>query len=202
MSAPLRVVLVDNFDSFTFNLMDEFARRGCEVGVWRNTIPTGRLMEIAMRPPRAALVVLSPGPGRPAEAGCCIDLIRVAAGRLPLLGVCLGHQAIVEAFGGEVRAAPRILHGRSSQVIHEGDPIFDGIASPFVAGRYHSLVGVPGTDAIEAIAWAGPAVMAVRHRRHPVIGLQFHPESILTPHGGRIVENILSEARSRAGELR
>jgi anthranilate synthase component 2 len=202
MSASPRVVLVDNFDSFTFNLVDEFSRRDCEVEVWRNSIPASRLMEIALRPPRASLVVLSPGPGRPAEAGCCIDLIRLAAGRLAFLGVCLGHQAIIEAFGGQVQAAPVILHGRSSQVVHAGDPIFDGVPSPFVAGRYHSLAGAPGPEAIEAIAWSGPVVMAVRHRGHPVIGLQFHPESILTPHGGRIVENVLREALMHEGAAR
>ncbi len=193
IAAP-RVLFVDNFDSFTFNLVDEFARRGCEVEVFRNTVPASRLIELAGQDPPAGLFVLSPGPGRPAEAGCCVELVRLAAGKVPLLGVCLGHQALVEAFGGAVGPAPEPLHGRSSLVVHGGDPLFEGVPSPFPAGRYHSLAGVPAPGPIEAIAWSGPIVMAARHRRLPLIGVQFHPESILTPHGGRIVENVLREA--------
>ena len=132
-AVPRRVVMVDNLDSFTFNLVDELARRGCGVEVWRNSADAAGLLERALAPPRAELLVLSPGPGRPAGAGCCLELIRLAAGRIPVLGVCLGHQALVEAFGGRVARAGSIVHGRASMVSHEGDPIFDGLPSPFAA---------------------------------------------------------------------
>jgi anthranilate synthase component 2 len=193
----VRIVLVDNFDSFTFNLVDEFARRGCGVEVWRNTVPAERLLERACRRDGPAAIVLSPGPGRPSQAGCCVDLIRMAAGRVPVLGVCLGHQALLEAFGGVVEQAETIVHGRASSVEHGGDRLFAGVPSPFPAGRYHSLAGhaVPGE--LEALAWTGRIVMAARHRRHPLLGLQFHPESVLTPWGGRLLENFLHEAAER-----
>ncbi len=194
MSPQPRVLIVDNFDSFTFNLVDEFARRGCAVEVWRNTTPAAGLLAKAEAAPHASLIVLSPGPGYPQDAGCCVELIRLAAGRFPLFGVCLGHQALVQAFSGAVGPAPVALHGRSSSVVHEGDPLFDGVPTPFAAGRYHSLAGEPAPGPIVAIAWSGPVVMAARHRRFPLIGVQFHPESILTPQGGRIVENVLREA--------
>ena len=197
MSAP-RVVMVDNFDSFTFNLVDELARRGCEVEVWRNTVPPSRVLERATGGPGRCLVVMSPGPGRPADAGCCLELVRMAAGRVPLLGVCLGHQAMVEAFGGVVEAAGTILHGRASRVEHAGDPLFEGIPSPFMAGRYHSLAAHAVPEPLRPIAWAGSIVMAARHRELPIFGVQFHPESILTPHGGRLLDNVLREALGAA----
>ena len=190
----LRIVFVDNFDSFTWNLVDEFARRGAAVEVWRNTTPAPLVLERALAE-RPALIVLSPGPGTPAEAGCCIELIRLAEGRVPLLGVCLGHQAMVEAFGGVVGFAGEVVHGKTSRVNHDGDPLFDGVPSPFVVGRYHSLaaermpaqlVPTAGTEC------AGRSiVMAVRHRSAPMLGVQFHPESILTPDGGRIIDNAM-----------
>jgi anthranilate synthase/aminodeoxychorismate synthase-like glutamine amidotransferase len=190
----VKVVFVDNFDSFTFNLVDEFARRGCDVEVWRNTVPAEHVLERAEAASGPRLIVLSPGPGAPAGAGCCIEVCRRAAGRVPLLGVCLGHQALLEAYGGVVEQAEAILHGRSSRVEHDGDRLFDGIPSPFVVGRYHSLAGHTVPEDLEALAVTGRIVMAVRHRRHPLLGVQFHPESILTPDGGRLLENVLREA--------
>jgi anthranilate synthase component 2 len=190
----MRVVFVDNFDSFTFNLVDEFARRGCEVEVWRNTARAGHVLDRAASGEGPRLLVLSPGPGRPDEAGCCLELIRLAAGRIPVFGVCLGHQVLLEAFGVAVEQAEAILHGRSSSVFHEGDRLFDGIPSPFVVGRYHSLAGHSASDEIVPLAWSGSIVMAARHRRYPMIGVQFHPESLLTPHGGRLIRNVLREA--------
>lgn len=194
------VVLVDNFDSFTFNLVDEFARRGCEVEVWRNTTDPDRLEARAVRDDKAMLLVLSPGPGAPADAGCCVPLVRRLGDRVPVFGVCLGHQAIIEAYDGEVGPAGEVVHGRASRVTHEDDPIFDGIASPFTVGRYHSLAGRTLGAPIRPIAWCGSVVMAARHAVHPVIGVQFHPESILTPSGGRLIENVLAWAtRHHAG---
>ncbi|MGH7559411.1 MAG: anthranilate synthase component II [Gemmatimonadales bacterium] len=194
MTAPrLRVVFVDNFDSFTWNLVDEFARRGAAVEVWRNTTPAGHLLDRATSGDRA-LLVLSPGPGTPRDAGCCLELLRLAEGRAPVLGVCLGHQAMVEAFGGEVGPAGEIVHGKTSRVVHCGDPLFDGVPSPFVVGRYHSLAASRMPDRLAVTATTGDVVMALRHRSAPMVGVQFHPESILTPEGGRIIENVIAWA--------
>jgi anthranilate synthase/aminodeoxychorismate synthase-like glutamine amidotransferase len=189
----LRVVLVDNFDSFTWNLVDEFARRGAGVEVWRNTTPAPTILARALeRAP--SLIVISPGPGAPADAGCCIDLIRLAEGRVPVFGVCLGLQAMVEALGGVVGLAGEIVHGKASAVAHEGDALFDGISSPMVVARYHSLAATTMPDRLATIAAARGVVMAVRHRSAPMLGVQFHPESILSPDGGRIIENVMGWA--------
>jgi len=191
MTQPLRVVFVDNFDSFTWNLVDEFARRGAAVEVWRNAVPAAHLLDRALQA-RPSLVVVSPGPGAPREAGSSIELIRIAEGRrVPVFGVCLGHQAVVEAFGGEVGPAGEVVHGKTSRVAHEGGPLFEGVPSPFVAGRYHSLAAARLPDRLAPVARADRIVMAVQHRTAPMLGVQFHPESILTPEGGRIIENVL-----------
>jgi anthranilate synthase/aminodeoxychorismate synthase-like glutamine amidotransferase len=190
MAEALRVVLVDNYDSFTWNLVDEFARRGAEVEVWRNSVPAPHVLERAAGP-RPSLIVVSPGPGAPREAGCSIELIRLAEGRVPLFGVCLGHQALVEAFGGEVGPAGEVVHGKTSRVAHAGGPLFEGLPSPFPAGRYHSLAAARLPERLKPVAHAGAIVMAVEHRSAPMLGVQFHPESILTPDGGRIVENVM-----------
>lgn len=191
MTDALRLVFIDNFDSFTWNLVDEFARRGAEVEVWRNTVAAEHaLARACTRTP--SLLVLSPGPGAPAAAGCCIDLVRLAAAeRVPLLGVCLGHQALVEAFGGVVAPAGEVVHGKTSKVRHEGGLLFDGVPSPFPVGRYHSLAASVLPDMLVPIAGTGRVVMAVAHRTAPQFGVQFHPESILTPEGGRIIENVI-----------
>lgn len=202
MSLPaLHVVFIDNFDSFTFNLVDEFSRRGASVEVWRNTVSADHALaraEAANRPP---LIVVSPGPGEPKEAGCSVDLMRKAAGRAPVFGVCLGHQALIEAWGGLVTSAGVILHGRSSPVTHTGDPLFDGVPSPFPVGRYHSLASHDVPADLEVLARSDTIVMAVRHRKHPLLGIQFHPESVLTPDGGTLIENVIRWAAdsSRTG---
>ena len=191
MTNPLRLVFVDNFDSFTWNLVDEFARRGCAVEVWRNSVPAETVLARALeRSP--SLLVLSPGPGAPAEAGCCIELVRRAAERrVPLFGVCLGHQAMVEALGGMVGPAGEVVHGKTSRVRHEGGPLFDGVPSPFPVGRYHSLAATTLPDCLAPIAGTERVVMAVQHRSAPQFGVQFHPESILTPDGGQIIDNVI-----------
>ena len=191
MPNPPRVVFVDNFDSFTWNLVDEFARRGSAVEVWRNTAPAALLLARA-KEERPGLLVLSPGPGSPGAAGCCIELARCAAdARVPLFGVCLGHQAMVEAFGGTVGPAGEVVHGKTSRIAHQGGPLFEGVPSPFPVGRYHSLAATRLPECLVPIAGTDRLVMAVAHRTAPQLGVQFHPESILTPEGGRIIENVL-----------
>lgn len=187
------VLLIDNYDSFTFNLYQAFAMLGFDCRVVRNDAIT--LEEIERMAPRA--VVLSPGPGRPAEAGVTVDVIRRFAGRFPLLGVCLGHQAIGEAFGGEVVRAPRLMHGKVSPIFHDGKGVYRGLPNPFPATRYHSLVVerrslpkclVPTSKTKDGI------LMGVRHRKLPVEGVQFHPESIMTTEGMRLLGNFLGVA--------
>jgi anthranilate synthase component 2 len=191
MTAPLRIVFIDNFDSFTWNLVDEFARRGAEVEVWRNTVTAAHALARALEP-AASLLVLSPGPGTPAESGCCIELVRAAAGRgVPLFGVCLGHQAMVEAWGGVVAPAGEVVHGKTSRVRHQGGVLFQGVPSPFPVGRYHSLAATVMPDALETVASTGSVVMAAAHRTAPQLGVQFHPESVLTPDGGTIIDNVI-----------
>ncbi|HEV8150352.1 MAG TPA: aminodeoxychorismate/anthranilate synthase component II [Gemmatimonadales bacterium] len=194
MTELLRIVFVDNFDSFTWNLVDEFARRGAEVEVWRNTTPAPAVLARA-RERSPSLLVLSPGPGTPAEAGCCLELVRLAAdAQVPLFGVCLGHQALVEAFGGTVGPAGEVVHGKTSRVRHQGGPLFEGIPSPFPVGRYHSLAATALPDCLLPIAGTERVVMAVAHQGAPQLGVQFHPESILTPDGGRIIDNVITWA--------
>lgn len=184
-----RVLVVDNYDSFVFNLVQYLAQLGAECDVIRND-------EIS--PSDAARydgVLLSPGPGTPERAGGCIDLIREAAGRVPVLGVCLGLQAIAVAYGGRVGRAPELLHGKTSEVHHDGVRVLAGVPSPFTATRYHSLAVETGTvpDELE-IAGATPSgvIMAMRHRSLAVEGVQFHPESVLTEYGHRMLANWLS----------
>jgi anthranilate synthase component 2/anthranilate synthase/phosphoribosyltransferase len=190
MAEPLPlVVFVDNHDSFTFNLVDEFARRGCAIEVWRNSVTAAHILARAGSAPRA-LIVLSPGPGRPADAGCSADVVR-GAGRVPVFGVCLGLQVMVEVFGGEVGRAPEPVHGRTSPVAHRGGPFFAGIPSPMRVGRYHSLCATAVPASLEVLAESDGIVMAATHRTRPLFGVQFHPESLLTPDGGTMIGNVL-----------
>ncbi len=194
MPEPLRVVFIDNFDSFTWNLVDEFARRGARVEVWRNTVSAQHAVSRAGAG-GSSLLVLSPGPGAPSQAGCCMELVRRAAeARVPLFGVCLGHQAIVAALGGVVGPAGEVVHGKTSRVRHQGGALFDGVPSPFPVGRYHSLAATTLPDCLLPIAGTERVVMAVAHRSAPQFGVQFHPESILTPEGGRIIDNVITWA--------
>ncbi|MEW6448119.1 MAG: aminodeoxychorismate/anthranilate synthase component II [Bacillota bacterium] len=185
------VLMIDNYDSFTYNLVQYLAEIGSEVKVFRNDAITPE--EVAELNP--SHIVLSPGPCTPNEAGVCLDLIRVFAGRIPILGVCLGHQAIGQAFGGRVVRAPRLMHGKTSAIHHDGRTVFQGIPSPFTATRYHSLVvapeGLPGVLEISARTAEGE-IMGLRHRNCPVEGVQFHPESILTEYGKELLRNFLS----------
>jgi len=188
------VFVLDNYDSFTYNLVQYLGELGAEVVVRRNDHVTVADVE-AMHPER---ILLSPGPCTPQEAGISIDLVRHFAGKVPLLGVCLGHQAIGAAFGGKVVRAPKLMHGKTSQIQHDGRTIFSGVSSPMTATRYHSLIveekGLPKDLEISAFTTepdGSRVIMAFRHRRFPVEGVQFHPESVLTVEGKKLVKNFL-----------
>jgi anthranilate synthase/aminodeoxychorismate synthase-like glutamine amidotransferase len=185
------ILLVDNYDSFTYNLAHLFGELGCEVKVLRNDAVDADAAE-KLTPSH---LVLSPGPGRPGDAGALLPIVRRLAGRVPTLGVCLGHQAIVEAFGGEIGRAKRLVHGKASPVRHDGRGIFAGLPEEFEAGRYHSLAATSVPDALEVSATCSEGeVMAVRHREARVDGVQFHPESVLTPVGPQLARNFLEAA--------
>jgi len=188
------ILLIDNYDSFTFNLVHFLGDLGVRCTVRRNDALS--VMDALALAPEA--IVLSPGPCTPDEAGICLDLISAAAGRVPVLGVCLGHQAIGQAFGGQVVRSGKPMHGKLSAVRHGGTDLFDGLPSPFQATRYHSLVVEPGTlpDALAPTAWTEDGViMGLRHRTLPLFGVQFHPESIASEHGHQILANFLALAR-------
>jgi len=185
------VLLLDNYDSFTYNLAHRLGELGAEVEVVRNDAVS--VEDIAARSP--SHLVISPGPGRPETAGVSVEALRRFAGQIPVLGVCLGHQALAIAFGGRVERAAAPMHGKTSMVQHDGRGIFTGVAVPLEVGRYHSLVvprdGVPRDFEVSAWVEADDTVMALRHSTWPVNGVQFHPESVLTPAGHQLLRNFL-----------
>jgi anthranilate synthase/aminodeoxychorismate synthase-like glutamine amidotransferase len=188
-----RLLLIDNYDSFTYNLVQAFLVLGAEVSVYRNDA----LTPAAARQLAPTHLCISPGPGTPYDAGVSMDMIRAFAGRIPVLGVCLGHQSIVEVFGGKVVRAERLMHGKTSLVNHDGRTLFAGLPEPCEVGRYHSLIASPASLPPELEVSARTAqgeIMAVRHRSLDVEGVQFHPESILTPDGPRLLANFLQHA--------
>ena len=189
------VFVLDNYDSFTYNLVQYLGELGAEVEVRRNDQVTVPEVE-AMRPDR---ILISPGPCTPTEAGISIELVRNFAGKAPILGVCLGHQAIGAAFGGEIVRAPKLMHGKTSEVQHDGKTIFRGLASPMTATRYHSLIvreeNLP--EELEVSAWTSDGnisrtIMGLRHKQFPIEGVQFHPESVLTTEGKHLIRNFLA----------
>jgi anthranilate synthase/aminodeoxychorismate synthase-like glutamine amidotransferase len=191
-----RLLLIDNYDSFTYNLVQAFLVLGAEVSVYRNDALTPA-EALALAPTH---LCISPGPGTPYDAGVSMDMIRAFAGRIPVLGVCLGHQSIVEVFGGKVVRAARLMHGKTSLVRHDGAHLFAGLPQPCEVGRYHSLIAAP--EALPAVLTVSARtdegeIMGVRHRTLTVEGVQFHPESILTPQGPKLLGNFL---RYAAGE--
>jgi anthranilate synthase component II len=193
----VRILLIDNRDSFTFNLAEACRVAGAEVEVVRNSIAAADALAHAER--YRASIMLSPGPGRPDEAGCCMELIALAAGRVPLIGICLGHQAIVQHHGGQVVRAHEPCHGKSSSVEHDGAGPFKGLPSPMRVGRYHSLCtplnDIP--DGVVVHAMLDGMAMAVSHDGEGQFGIQFHPESILTPMGPRLIDGILAWTEDR-----
>ena len=184
------ILVIDNYDSFTFNLVQYLGELGAEMRVYRNDKITVA-EAVALNPEK---VLVSPGPCTPKEAGISCDIVREFGPRLPLFGVCLGHQAIGDVYGGNVIRADRLMHGKTSPMIHEGKSVFKGLPSPFDATRYHSLIiereSIP--DCLEITAWTAEGeIMGVQHKEHPVHGVQFHPESILTVEGKKLLQNFL-----------
>ena len=185
------ILVIDNYDSFTYNLVQYLGELKCELKVFRNdALSVGQIKK--MKPER---IVISPGPGRPEDAGVSVDIIRELAGKIPVLGVCLGHQAIGYAFGGKIIQAKKLMHGKTSQIYHDRKDLFKSIPVPFEATRYHSLVIERKTlpKDLEVTAWTqDKEIMGVRHKKFPLWGVQFHPESILTKEGLAILKNFLS----------
>ncbi len=183
------LVMIDNYDSFTYNLVQYFGELGAEIRVFRNDEVT--LDEIRALSPTH--IVISPGPGNPDDGGISNEVLREFGPTTPILGVCLGHQCIGQVYGGKVNRAPRLMHGKTSSVYHNGKGLFDGVPSPFKATRYHSLiVEEPLPDVLQVTAFTRDGeVMGLRHKQYPTMGVQFHPESILTEHGKRILQNFL-----------
>jgi anthranilate synthase/aminodeoxychorismate synthase-like glutamine amidotransferase len=185
------ILVIDNYDSFTYNLVQYLGELKAELKVYRNDKIT--LPQIQKMHPQG--IVISPGPGRPENAGISVDLIKTLGGRIPILGVCLGHQAIGYAYSGKIINAKKLMHGKTSQIYHNGKDLFEAIESPFEATRYHSLVIDPKTlpACLERTAWTDDQeIMGVRHKKFPLWGVQFHPESILTQAGKKILKNFLS----------
>jgi anthranilate synthase/aminodeoxychorismate synthase-like glutamine amidotransferase len=186
----VRMLLIDNYDSFTYNLVQAFAAHGATVIVHRNN-KISIDEALALEPTH---LVISPGPGRPEDAGLSLEMIGAFAGRVPILGVCLGHQSIVQQHGGEIVRAERLMHGKTSMVTHDGNTIFAGVSNPFEVGRYHSLCAIadslPDTLQVTAKTERGE-IMGVRHKSLPIEGVQFHPESVLTPEGDRLMANFM-----------
>ncbi|MFM8479680.1 MAG: anthranilate synthase component II [Gammaproteobacteria bacterium] len=191
-AAPVRLLLIDNYDSFTYNLAQAFLVEGATVDVRRNDALTIDAA-LALAPTH---VCISPGPGTPHDAGISIDIIRAFAGKVPVFGVCLGHQSITEAFDGKVVRAARLMHGKTSVLTHDGEGLFEGLPNPCEVGRYHSLIAEPDSLPAHLVVTASTAegeIMGIRHRDFLIEGVQFHPESVLTPEGPRLMRNFLQQ---------
>ena len=191
----VRMLLIDNYDSFTYNLVQAFAAQGADVMVYRNdAISVEESVEL-----KPTHLVISPGPGRPEDAGVSLDMIGAWAGKLPIFGVCLGHQSIVQQFGGEIVRAERLMHGKTSMVKHDGESIYAGLPNPFEVGRYHSLCAEEESLPDELIVTAQTErgeIMGVRHKTLQIEGVQFHPESVLTPDGNMLMANFMRQEAS------
>jgi len=191
-----KVLFIDNFDSFTYNLVDDFCKRDCTARVYRADTDLEELKQLAdeFAPD---LLVISPGPGMPDTAGVSLAAVGYFKDKLPIFGVCLGHQVIVQHFGGEIGHSPVPMHGKPSRVTHNQKGVFAGVENPLQAGRYHSLCTAKLPDCLEQTAEFEGINMGIQHKELPIFGVQFHPESILTPAGGKIIENILSIAAAK-----
>ena len=191
-----KVLFIDNFDSFTYNLVDDFGKRNCQTRVYRADTKLDELKAIAndLNPD---LLIISPGPGNPDTAGVSLEAVDYFKDKLPIFGVCLGHQVIVQYFGGTVGHAPEPMHGKPSRITHNEKGLFAGVENPLQVGRYHSLTATRLPDCLEKTGEFEGIVMAVEHKEYPIFGVQFHPESILTPAGGKVIANVLHIAAQR-----
>lgn len=197
-----KVLFIDNFDSFTYNLVDEFAKRQCITKVYRADTPLQQLAKAA-EDFDPGLLVISPGPGNPDSAGVTLEAIDYFKEKLPIFGVCLGHQSVVQYFGGHIEHAPTVMHGKPSRITHNGTGVFEGLENPMHAGRYHSLCAACQLpECLEETAEFEGIVMGIQHEIFPIYGVQFHPESILTPAGGKIIENMLKIANNLKTNLK
>lgn len=187
------ILLLDNVDSFTYNLVDQLRASGHKVTVYRNQIPAELIVE-RLNEMDNPILLLSPGPGKPAQAGCMPELLKQMKGKLPIIGICLGHQAIIEAYGGTIGQADEILHGSTSSITHDGQAMFSNLPQPLTVARYHSLVATAVPECLDVNARYHNMVMAVRHDEDRVCGFQFHPESILTTYGIQLLEQTLAWA--------
>ncbi len=188
---------LDNFDSFTYNLVDQFKALGYPVKIYRNSMPAAQVKVHIDACQTDVVLILSPGPGTPSAAGCMIDLIGLCKGFVPMIGICLGHQALIEQYGGVVGQADEIMHGKSSLIDHCGDKMFAGLSSPLSVARYHSLVGTTIPDSLQVVADYQGMCMAIYNEADKVIGFQFHPESILTCEGAQLLETSLQLVTSK-----
>ncbi|RTR37837.1 aminodeoxychorismate/anthranilate synthase component II [Shewanella canadensis] len=188
----MKLYLLDNFDSFTYNLVDQFRSLGFEVVIYRNDVDADFIAGKILSEADNAALVLSPGPGAPHEAGCLMELIAKVAGKVPMLGICLGHQAMIEHFGGKVERAPQVVHGKASPTYHRNEGVFQGLPSPLPVARYHSLVATHVPDCLDVIATTEDMPMAISHRQYKAVGFQFHPESILTTLGSQLLIQTLN----------
>jgi len=193
-----KILFIDNFDSFTYNLVDDFCKRNCQAKVYRADTELGELKRVAEEF-KPDLLVISPGPGTPDTAGVSLSAVDYFKDKLPIFGVCLGHQVVVQYFGGKINHAPVPMHGKPSRVTHNEQGIFAGVENPLQAGRYHSLCCYTQElpDCLKQTAEFEGITMGIEHKELPIFGVQFHPESILTPAGGKIIENVLAIAAKR-----
>jgi anthranilate synthase component 2 len=200
-----KLFMLDNLDSFTYNLVDEFQCLGFEPSVYRNTLSADfifeRMLEHTKQTSEPVLLVLSPGPGAPSKAGCLMALIEKCAGRIPMLGICLGHQALIEHYGGRVDRAEEIVHGKSSNITHSGSGAFDGIQNPLPVARYHSLIGKDIPPALDVIAEYNDMCMAISNDKDVILAFQFHPESILTTFGTTLLAQSIKHLLTLAPSL-
>ena len=189
------LVFIDNFDSFTYNLVDQFRSLGHAVTIYRNNIAATKI-EVAINQLENPVIILSPGPGTPSEAGCMPELIQRVKGKVPIIGICLGHQAIVEAYGGTVEGAGEIIHGKVSMMEHQNHTVYQGLPSPLAIARYHSLVATVVPESLTITAEVDELVMSVVNEQDKVCGYQFHPESIMTTNGATLLANTIEWALS------
>ena len=196
-----KIFMLDNLDSFTYNLVDEFHQLGFEPTVYRNTLSAqfilDKMISHQSQTGEDIVLVLSPGPGNPSHAGCLLELIELTAGKFPIIGICLGHQALVQYFGGEVGRANQIVHGKASAVHHDQKGAFSGIASPLTVARYHSLMASKMPDGLSVTAKTDDVVMAIEHDEYAIVGFQFHPESILTNYGSALLAQAIQQIQSK-----